>query len=126
MSWLERVRQKNYTPLTYGSDKSAKSAEEDLKNLILLPHGSDKSDKSREVTTSVTFGTASGEVDEVFSETNHLSSEVVTVAYQKISYDWAIADGVYTPQQLRKAKVVVKAWGPVQTSSLTVERDSAC
>jgi hypothetical protein len=54
------------------------------------------------------------------------STEVVCVAYQKISYDWAIADGTYTPQQLRKAKVAVKAWGPVQTCSLTVERDPAC
>jgi hypothetical protein len=126
MSWLERVRQKNYTPDTHGSDKSAKSAEEDQKNFIPLPHGSDRSAKSREVTTSVTFAAGLGEGPETFSDLSHTPTEVTTVTYQKISYDWAIADGTYTPQQLRKANVVVKAWGPVQTGSLTVERDSAC
>jgi len=60
------------------------------------------------------------------AEPAHPSAEVVTVAYQKIFYDWAIADGTYAPQQLRKAKVAVKAWGPVLTYPLTVERDSAC
>ncbi len=73
---------------------------------------------SEGATTSVTGVTV--------AEPPHLSNEVVRVAYQKISYDWAIADGTYTPQQLRKAKVAVKAWGPVQTDSLTVGMDSAC
>jgi hypothetical protein len=108
MSWLERVRQKNYTPPTHGSDKSAKSTEEDQKKFIPLPHGSDKSDKSREVNTSVTFGTGLGEGHEVFSEPDHQLTEVVTVTYQKLSYDWAIADGTYTPEQLRRARKVVK------------------
>jgi hypothetical protein len=34
--------------------------------------------------------------------------EVVTVMYQKIFYDWAIADGTYTPEELRRAPKVVK------------------
>jgi hypothetical protein len=47
-------------------------------------------------------------------ETPPQSAEVVTVTYQRIFYDWAIADGTYTSQQLRKAKVVVKPWGKEQ------------
>ena len=98
MAWLERVRQKKYTHDTPGSDKSAKSGE---------------------VATSVTFGTGLGIGPEVFSEPPYTTPEVIAVAYQKISYDWAIADGTYTPQQLRKAKVVVKPWGDEQTCLLT-------
>lgn len=45
--------------------------------------------------------------------------ELIHVSYQRIFYDWAIADGTYTPEQLRKAKMVVKPWGPVQSYTLT-------
>jgi hypothetical protein len=121
MTWLDRVRRKNFTPYGSGSDKNAKSAEGDQKNLIPLPHGSDTSAKSHESTTSVTFVTASGEGCEVFAEPLPRAPEVVRVTYQRIFFDWAIADGTYTPQQLRKAKVVVKAWGPVQTCVMTSE-----
>jgi hypothetical protein len=100
MTWLDRVRRKNFTP--YGS-------------------GSDTSAKSHESITSVTCVTASGEGPEVFAETHPRAPEVVRVEYQPIFFDWAIADGTYTPQQLRKAKVVVKAWGPVQTCVMTSE-----
>jgi hypothetical protein len=41
--------------------------------------------------------------------------EVIHISYQRIFYDWNIADGTYTPEQLRKAKMIVKPWGPVQT-----------
>jgi len=64
-------------------------------------------------------GEPASEAVPTVTEPDHPSTEVVTVAYQKISYDWAIADGTYTPQQLRKAKVVVKAWGTEQTYPLT-------
>jgi hypothetical protein len=59
-------------------------------------------------------------------EPPHPLTEVVSVAYQRIFFDWAIADGTYSPRQLRKSKVVVKRWGPVQTYSLMVERRPAC
>jgi hypothetical protein len=108
MTWLDRVRQKSYTPYPPGSDKSAKSLEEDQKKFIPLPHGSDKSAKSAEVPTSVTFGTVLGDGHEVFSEPDRPSTEVIPVAYQKISYDWVIADGTYTPEQLRRARKVAK------------------
>ena len=60
------------------------------------------------------------------AEPPHPSTEVVSVAYQRIFFDWAIADGTYSPRQLRKSKAVVKRWGPAQTYPLMVERPSAC
>jgi hypothetical protein len=71
-----------------------------------------------DVTPSATVATV--------AEPPHPSTEVVSVAYQRIFFDWAIADGTYSPRQLRKSKVVVKRWGPVQTYSLMVERRPAC
>jgi hypothetical protein len=47
------------------------------------------------------------------------TSKVIHVSYQRIFYDWALADGGYTPEQLRKAKMVVKPWGPVQSYTIT-------
>jgi hypothetical protein len=41
--------------------------------------------------------------------------ELIHISYQRIFYDWDLADGTYTPEQLRKAKMVVKPWGSVQT-----------
>ena len=45
--------------------------------------------------------------------------ELIHVTYQRIYYDWDLADGTYTPEQLRKAKMGVKPWGPVQSYTLT-------
>jgi hypothetical protein len=45
--------------------------------------------------------------------------EVIHVNYQRIFYDWDLADGIYTPEQLRKAKMGVKPRGPVQSYTLT-------
>jgi hypothetical protein len=47
--------------------------------------------------------------------------EVTHVSYQCIFFDWDLVDGTYTPEQLRKAKVLVKPWGPVQTYALVWE-----
>jgi hypothetical protein len=41
------------------------------------------------------------------------------VSYQRLSVDYEIADGTYTPKDLRQARLKLKAWGPVQTYSLT-------
>jgi len=60
------------------------------------------------------------------AEPPHPSTEVVRVAYQRTFFDWAIADGAYSPRQLRKSKVGVKPWGPAQTYSPMVERRPAC
>ena len=49
--------------------------------------------------------------------------EPVQVAYQRIFFDWDLADGPYTPEQLRKAKVAVKPWGAVQSYRLAGESD---
>jgi hypothetical protein len=44
----------------------------------------------------------------------------IEVSFQKVSYDWAIADGTYTPTQLQKAKMIVKPWGPVQSYTIDI------
>jgi hypothetical protein len=48
--------------------------------------------------------------------------EVIHVSYQRIFYDWELPDGTYTPEQLRKANLGVKPWGPVQSYTLTGTR----
>jgi hypothetical protein len=39
--------------------------------------------------------------------------EVIHVRYQRIYFDWDLPDGTYTPEQLRKAQLVVNPWGGV-------------
>lgn len=36
---------------------------------------------------------------------------MVIVKYQRISFDWDVADGTYTPAQLRKARRRMIRWG---------------
>jgi hypothetical protein len=55
--------------------------------------------------TSVTFDTPIGEVFQFFEG----------VEYQPIFFDFAVADGSYTPAQLHKAGFTVKPWGQVRT-----------
>jgi hypothetical protein len=40
------------------------------------------------------------------------------VSYQRIWYDFDVADGTYTPGELRRAKKVVRPWGPVRDDPL--------
>jgi hypothetical protein len=44
----------------------------------------------------------------------------VQVEFKKIFFDWDVANGSYTPEQLRKAKRLVKPWGPVKTYACQV------
>jgi hypothetical protein len=46
--------------------------------------------------------------------------EIIHIRYQRIFYDWDLPDGTYTPEQLRKANLVVKPWGSVQSYTLTI------
>ncbi len=46
----------------------------------------------------------------------------IEVLFQKVSYDWAIADGTYTPTQLQKAKMIVKPWGPVLSYTINISK----
>ena len=113
MTWLERVRQKNFTPDTFGSDKSAKSHEDDLKNFELNESGSDISAESQRQTPSVTFGTDEPMGREVFVEApQRRASEAIIIAYQRIWFDYDLRDGTYTPDELQHAKLLVKG-GPV-------------
>jgi hypothetical protein len=92
MTWLERVRQKNFTPNTLGSDKS---------------------DESLYGSTSVTFGTAATKDGEVFVEAPQWQpSATIIVTYQRIWFDYDLRDGTYTPAELQQAKLLVKR-GPV-------------
>ena len=43
------------------------------------------------------------------------------VKYQRLSFDWDVADGTYTPRQLQKARLRVLPWGGVRTYSITPE-----
>jgi hypothetical protein len=113
MTWLERVRQKNFTPDTLASDKSAKSAEGDQKNLEHNTSGSAKSDESLYGSPSVTFGTAATKDGEVFVDARQWQpSATVLVTYQRIWFDYDLRDGTYTPAELQQAKLLVKR-GPV-------------
>ena len=92
MTWLERVRQKNFTPYTSGSDKS---------------------DESLNGWTSVTFVTAGTKDSEVLVEApQRRAPEAIIVAYQRIWFDYDLRDGTYTPAELQQAKLLVKR-GPV-------------
>jgi hypothetical protein len=112
MTWLERVRQKNFTPYTLGSDKSAKNTEGDQQNLAHYTSGSDKSDESLNGATSVAFGIAGTKDSEVFVEAPQRQPEAITVAYQRIWFVYDLGDGTYTPAELQQAKLLVKR-GPV-------------
>lgn len=41
------------------------------------------------------------------------------IPYQCIWFDFAVADGEYSPEDLRRARKVVKAWGAVRFYTLT-------
>jgi hypothetical protein len=108
-SWVERLRQKKSLYGRNGSDKSAESQELIIqKNFV---DGRSTSDKSAESSASVTYGTKTSTVSEVFSTPPPIA-EVIIVAYQRFSWDYDVADGTYTPKQLRQAKKLVKP-GPV-------------
>jgi hypothetical protein len=98
MKWLERVREKNSLPTPLPLTKLTKVSAA----LTELPF--------------VSFVSASPGGSEVFADPQ---AEVIKVPYQRIFSDWDLADGTYTPEQLRKAKMVVKPWGPVQSYTLT-------
>jgi hypothetical protein len=105
MTWLERVRQKNFVPHTRSTDKTDESLEsDDHKKLLPYESGTDKTDKSPGEETFVSFGSAGGEGYAFFIE----PVQVIVVAYQRFSLDYDLPDGTYTPKQLRQAKLLVK------------------
>jgi hypothetical protein len=42
------------------------------------------------------------------------------VKYHRISFDWDISDGTYTPTQLRKARLRALRWGRERTYTLDI------
>jgi hypothetical protein len=101
MKWLDRLREKKSllppSPLTKLTKAGSVSEDENF----------------------VSFVSASLGESEVFAQPQ---AEVVKVPYQRVFYDWDFADGTYTPEQLRQAKMVVKPWGPVQSYRLNGRR----
>jgi hypothetical protein len=78
----------------------------DLVTLTRGAHQASAVDDSRRAHIS------SPETTTVVSSSPLNAPEVINVSYQRIFYDWDLVDGAYTPEQLRKAKMVVKPWGP--------------
>ena len=105
--WLERLRRKNRhtvetvvtkVPEVEGLDVSKKFVD-----------GREGGDKSAESSTFVTSGTPNSTVPEVFSTAVHASpAEVMIVAYQRFSLDYDLPDGTYMPEELSRAKLLVK------------------
>jgi hypothetical protein len=103
MRWLDRLREKNRnappSALTKLTKEGGASAEE----------------------TFVSFVRASLQDAELFRRPLEARptrvipprDEVIRVAYQAIWYDYDLRDGVYTPEQLQRARKVVKR-GPVR------------
>ena len=56
---------------------------------------------------SVSFVSSSGEGCTVFAE----PVETIIVGYQRFSLDYDLPDGTYTPQELQRAKLLVKPGG---------------
>jgi hypothetical protein len=121
MKWLDRLRQKNREPLPAEVPKVPKAPD---KFSIPLPAAVPKVPKA----PSVTFGTPSGVGCEILKDRDEVSlprpqergntQEEIRVSYQRIYFDWNLADGTYTPEQLRKTKLVVKPWGEMRTYPL--------
>jgi hypothetical protein len=103
MGWLDRLREKNRDAPRPALTKLTKS-------------GCVSTDE-----TFVSFVSAPPGGNEVFRRSAEVSSadvispypEVIRVAYQVIWYDYDLRDGVYTPEQLQRARKVVKR-GPVR------------
>ena len=108
MTWLDRVRQKNFAPIIRDSDTSAKSQEADYKNFHPYELASAESAKSQQADNSVTFGTPLGVGQEDFAA----QTQVMIIAYQRFWLDYDLRDGTYTPAELQQAKLLVKR-GPV-------------
>jgi hypothetical protein len=104
-SWIERLRQKKSPYGRNDSDKSAESGDEDLTKKFV--DGIEAGAKSDESADSVTFGTSSSNVSKV-SAPSAQPSEVIIVAYQCFSLDYDLPDGTYTPEELRRARLLVK------------------
>jgi hypothetical protein len=110
-SWLERLRQKNLHTVDTAGTKVPKAEETTPSKKIV--DGREAGDKSAESTTFVPSGTPISTVCEVFSTPVPASpSEVIIVAYQRFSLDYDLPDGTYTPEEMRRDKLLVKP-GPV-------------
>jgi hypothetical protein len=98
MKWLDRLREKhrNAPPgaLTKLTKVGAVSVEETSVSFVSPPPGRNEDfARSPEASSAV-----------VISPRHELNS----VAYQVIWYDYDLRDGVYTPEQLQRARKVVK------------------
>jgi hypothetical protein len=110
-SWLERLRQKNRYTVETAVTKMPQEEETTASKKFV--DGREAVDKSAESATFVTSGTPDSTGSEVFpTPAPSASSEVIIVVYQRFSLDYDLPDGTYTPEEMRRAKLLVKP-GPL-------------
>jgi hypothetical protein len=128
MKWLERLRARTATPT---GDALTKLTKVLGAGAVSLPSGgamvvsawqdpSPLETKAWAVPTghmpvkrSPATATIRSDLDRAGKPIAALQLGSLTVPYQRIWYDFGVADGAYTPGELRRAKKVVRPWGPV-------------
>ena len=132
MKWLERLRAKTAAPT---GDALTKLTKVSGASSVSLPSGGavvvsawqDPSLKTPGCAVPTGYVTATrssptapirGDLDRTGKVLAGLPLVGLRVSYQRIWYDFNVADGAYTPAELRRARKVVKPWGPVQDDTL--------
>jgi hypothetical protein len=133
MKWLERLRAKTATPtgdvltkLTKVSVAGSVSVTSGGAAVFLISHDPlpveirdyEVAAGHLPVTTSSATANISHDLDRAGKHITALKPVDLRVSYQRIWYDFNVADGAYTPQELQRAGKVVKPWGPVQYYTL--------
>jgi hypothetical protein len=133
MKWLERLRAKTGTPTGDALTKLTKvsaagSVSVPSGGAVVVPTWHDPSPVETRgdavpaghlpVTTSSATANISHDLDRAGKNIAALKPVDLRVSYQRIWYDFNVADGAYTPQELQRAGKVVKPWGPVQYYTL--------
>jgi hypothetical protein len=133
MKWLERLRAKTATPTGDALTKLTKVA---VAGSVSVPSGGaavcttppapslveTKGDEAPAgqvplTRSSATAGIGRG-LDRAREDIAVLKPVSLRVCYQRIWYDYKVADGAYTPGELHRAGKVVRPWGPVQYYTL--------
>jgi hypothetical protein len=100
MTWLARLRDQ-----TRASAASPESSGREARR----PAGSDETPEDRQ-----------GQAPSVAPVGPVRTTEQGTlrIPYQRVWYDFDVRDGEYPPEQLQRARMVVKPWGPVRFYAL--------
>jgi hypothetical protein len=133
MKWLERLRAKTATPTGDGLTKLTKvsgagSVSVPSGGAVVVPTWHEPSPVETRgdavptghlpVHRSSATGHISHDLDRAGQPIAALKRVSLRVCYQRLWYDFNIADGAYTPQELHRAGKVVRPWGPLQYYTL--------